>query len=178
MYPLPPRSAPAGRNPGPESFEEVDPILANFFKDGSIQVSDSAWAFKKSAAQGSRPAASVNHTKGQFSACAKLPLKKMTPKTKACAERRSSTSSSSLRVTASTNMAEGYIGNAKQALAKRGLLGGGAAKQATLNTLAAAWLFKSPGLQKLGAAMRKFVAKRLKEAPPDACFEPFFLEGL
>ena len=75
-------------------------------------------------------------------------------------------------------MAEGYIGNTKQALAKRGLLGGGAPKQATLNVLAATWLTKNPGVEKLGAAMQKYMTMRLKVASPQNCFEPFFLEGL
>jgi hypothetical protein len=177
LVPLPNRTAPKGRNPGPESFAEVDPILKRVFQDGSIQITDSAQAFAKSARLAKRPAAMVNHSQGQYSKFHKWDRAELTPKMDRLAESRASSSCSSLRSTVSTNMAEGFIGNTKKVMAKKGLLGGGAARQASLNSLAAAFLLKSPGLKPLGQAMGRFVKFRLDSVCPADCFETEFLNG-
>ena len=125
VFPLNPRKAPRGRSSGAESFEEVDPVCSQVFQDGSLQISDAAPAFKKSAKVAKRPALSVNHTQWQFNWLAKLPLKDLSKKSQKVAAKRKSTSRSSLRTTVSTNMVEGFIGNTKQFQAKWSLLGGG-----------------------------------------------------
>lgn len=175
VFPLNPRKAPRGRSSGAESFEEVDPVCSQVFQDGSLQMSDAAHAFKKSAKVGKRPALSVNHTQGQFSRFAKLPLKDLSKKLQKVASKRKSTSRSSLRTTVSTNMVEGFIGNMKQFQAKRGLLGGGASANAELNTLSGVWLMKNLGIEALGQAMGSFQNAYLDKCSPADLFDKSIL---
>ena len=67
--------------------------------------------------------------------------------------KRPSSSQNSARITVSTNFVEGFLGNVKVVSAKRGLLGGGASKNARLNALSSAWLLKNSGVAALGQAM-------------------------
>ena len=170
-FPLPNRDAPAGRNPGPESLAEVDPILAASFAEDSIQISDSAHAYSQSAQRGNRLAAAVNHTQKQFSRLDRVPRASLTPRQEAMAASRSSSSSKTLRCTVSTNAAEGFIGNTKQVMAKQGLLGSGASRKAALNALVGVFMLKTPGLEALGKAMSSFLRARVDKVSPDTCFE-------
>ena len=72
-------------------------------------------------------------------------------------------------------MAEGYIGNVKVFLSKKGLLGNGASREATLNALAGAWLMDNPGIDALGKAMKKFIQHRMAKVCPKDCFNADFL---
>lgn len=175
MAPLPSRRGPAGRNQGAEAFVEVHPILSRTFKPGSVQVSDSARAFVKSAKARGTPSGIVNHTKGQFSAFAKVPLAGASPELIAVARERSSSSSNSMRLTVSTNFVEGFIGNTKTAMNKKGLLGGGASRRATLNTMSTAWFVKHQGVEALGKAMKTFMHERLDQTDPLKFFDESFL---
>ena len=176
LMPLSARSVPTGRNPGPESFDEVHTKLKRTFKDGSILVTDGAQAFKKHARVLKRPAAfACNHTRGQFSRFGKVALNVLSRKTQENAKKRSSTSRSSMRVTVSTNMVEGYIGNVKKQMARKGLLGGGAARNATVNALASSWLLKHSGLKALGCAMRGYISAHVDKKKPGAFWVTAFV---
>lgn len=175
MVPLPPRPAPRSRNPGPESFAEVRPALSRIIGHGALQVSDSARAFGKSAKARGAPAVTVNHPRAQYSCFAKVPIAGTHAAFKDMAMKRPSSSSSSQRTRASTNMVEGFIGNTKNLLRKRGLLGGGASQQSTLNTLSGSWSLKYPGVERLGEAMAAFRRARMDQMSPGDLFKCDFL---
>ncbi len=60
-------------------------------------------------------------------------------------------------------------------MSKKGLLGGGSSRQATLNSLASSWLLKNTGVELLGEAMGKFLASRVDKMSPANFVDADFL---
>ena len=159
--PLAPRTARKGRkNLTPERFDEsIGPYTAKM-GSGTLHMSDSSPGLLKCARHMQKPAGSVVHgyPKLEFAKPMAFRLSQLPEDVRRMAlkKRPAALSATHLHTIAGNNAVEGQFGTAKQARSRMNLTGRRSSVNAHVNTLAAAYLTKKPGLDSVLRAIAKY----------------------
>jgi hypothetical protein len=171
--PLPPRSTALKARPPPERSSEAWPILDRHTQECHIVSTDSARAFTGffAAKRPKTPYGHVVHRLGQYTALAKIPLSAMTPAMREYAKTLPATSGNTLRFQTGDQQAECHFSKVKGCLKKMDLpTSHRTNKQACLNFLASAWLYRHPGLSGVCAALERHTKAMVDRVEPRRCF--------
>ncbi|MEC9336142.1 MAG: hypothetical protein VYC68_01420, partial [Candidatus Thermoplasmatota archaeon] len=187
LFPMPSAEVPKGAAPPPESVADVRPVVEQVCHADSVLMTDGAQAYKVVAKAAGLHHEAVVHSRGQYSRFAKIDSDGLTPGLQALANARADAAvlrrpagapvqkrpaavlkrPASLRLRASSNMAEGHVGVLKTHLKKADFLGRQGGKSEHLNTLAASFNARSPGFDAVIKATSDFVDYFKDTCDPD-----------
>jgi hypothetical protein len=166
--PLGPKKAIHGkRNLGPETKEEMKKGYKRM-RDGSIHMSDGGPGLIASAKDAKLPCAHVVHGRQEYVRPVKFKKSELSPATLAAVRKRPAANSKHFYHTlAGDNAAEGWLGNLTRLRSRQNKHGGRATSQALLNQLAASYLNREAGLDRVIdalAAYRKYAQNHIAPA--------------
>ena len=120
-------------------------------------MSDGSPALLALAKDAGIPAASVTHGKQEYLRPVKFQKSQLSGKTlRGLSKRPAANSSTYYHSIAGNNAAEGWLGNLQKLRSRLNKHGGAATKNALLNQLAASYLNRAPGMEKVFAAMKVY----------------------
>ena len=140
-----------------EGHGEMQESYAKFMRDGAIHMSDAGPALLALAKDAKMPRASVTHGKQEYLRPVKFKKSDFSAKvSQAVSKRPAANSSRYYHTIAGNNAAEGWLGNLTQLRSRLNKHGGRSTKRAMFNQLAASYLNRAPGLDRVLAAMRTY----------------------
>ena len=156
--PLPDRKSTRGkRSLTPETKAEMQLSYTKKMHDGVIHMSDGSPALLALAKDAGLPRASVTHGRQGYLRPVKFKKSQLSEKTlQGISKRPAANSSVYYHSIAGNNAAEGLLGNLNKSRSRVNKHGGGATRNALLNQLAAAYMQRAPGLDKVLHAMKTY----------------------
>jgi hypothetical protein len=169
--PLPPKKAVHGkRNLGPESKAEMKKGYTRM-KDGAIHMSDGGPGLRASAADANLPAAHVVHGNQEYVRPVKFKKSDLSPATLAGISKRPAANSKNFYHTlAGDNAAEGWLGNLTKLRSRQNKHGGKATNRALLNQLAASFLNRASGMDRVLDALAAYRQYAQNHVAPAVAF--------
>ena len=187
LFPMASAEVPKGAAPPPETVADVLPVVEQVCHEEAVLMTDGAQAYKAVAKSTGVHHEAVVHSRGQYSRFAKIGSERLAPGLQALANTRAEAAvrrrpagtpvqkrpaavlkrPASLRLRASSNMAEGHVGVLKTHLKKADLLGRAGGRNEHLNTLAASFNARSPGFDPVIRATADFVDYFKDTCDPD-----------